>query len=292
LFFVFLEQLQYVEKELHDKAQQHLKINQEYRQQVTDYVNSNPSPPTSSTTTTTTGKKKRTTSSSSTSSSSSTTSSSSSTAKHDDQSLLTTTTTNLSLPVPSQTINFFSTSINDSNSSSSNNLRLSNKLNIPSLHHNQYHTKIKKTFNRQSSKNDRRLEQHLHDNQIHLDEMNLHLKNLKLISPLSSSINESLISPTKIPMHINTDTQKALEHLRELANNPSELERIQTLKNDPNIIQDIKKVVNQSFNDELKTLPPFTPANLPQTTNDSLVIENKLNNENLEQSKLLSIIRL
>ncbi|CAF5190335.1 unnamed protein product, partial [Rotaria magnacalcarata] len=41
-----LEQLQHVEKELHDKAQQHLKINQDYRQQVNDYVNSNslPSP--------------------------------------------------------------------------------------------------------------------------------------------------------------------------------------------------------------------------------------------------------
>src|SRR5689334_19783071 len=60
IFFFFKEQLQHVEKELHDKAQQHLKINQEYRQQVTDYVNSN----------TTSGKKKRTTSSSSTSSSS------------------------------------------------------------------------------------------------------------------------------------------------------------------------------------------------------------------------------
>jgi len=191
------------------------------------------------------------------------------------------------LPIPSQTINFFSTSITDSNSSSSsNNLRLSNKLNIPSLHHNQYHSKIKKTFNRQSSKNDRRLEQHLHDNQIHLDEMNLHLKNLKLLSPLSSSINESLISSTKIPMHINTDTQKALEHLRGLASNPSDPERIQTLTNDPNVVQDIRKVPNQSFNDELKTLPPFTPANLPQTTNESLVIENKSNNENLEHSKL------
>jgi hypothetical protein len=67
-------------------------------------------------------------------------------------------------------------------------------------------------------------------------------------------------------MHINTDTQKALEHLRELASNPSELERIQTLANNPNLIQEIKKIANQSFSDQLKTLPPFTPANLPQTT--------------------------
>jgi hypothetical protein len=118
--------------------------------------------------------------------------------------------------------------------------------------------------------------------------MNLHLKNLKLLSPSSSSSSNEccLTSPTKIPMHINTDTQKALEHLRELASNPSELERIQTLANNPNLIQEIKKIANQSFSDQLKTLPPFTPANLPQTTNESLVIENKSNNENLEQSKI------
>jgi hypothetical protein len=87
-------------------------------------------------------------------------------------------------------------------------------------------------------------------------------------------------------MRINTDTQKALEHLRELASNPSELERIQTLANNPNLIQEIKKFANQSFSDQLKTLPPFTPANLPPTTNDSLIIENKSNNENFDQSKL------
>jgi hypothetical protein len=278
-----LEQLQHVEKDFHDKAQQHLKMNQEYRQQVNEYVNSNPPLPTTS------GKKKRTTSSSSTSSSSSATSSSSSTAKHDEQS-----TTSLTLPVPSQTINFFSTSTNESSQSSSNNLRISNKSNIPPLYHNQHHPKIKKSFNRQLSKFDRRLEQNLHDNQTHLDEMNLHLKNLKLLSPsLPSSSNECLTtisSPTKLPMRINTDTQKALEHLRELASNPSALERIQTLANNPNLIQEIKKIANQSFNDQLRTLPPFTPANLQQITNDSsnelLTIENKSNIENQEPSKL------
>jgi hypothetical protein len=278
LIICSLEQLQHVEKELHDKAQQHLKINQEYRQQVKDYVNSNPPPPPPSSSTSS-GKKKRTTSSSSTSSSSSATSSTSSTAKHDEQPSLP--PTNLTLPIPPQTINFFSTSTNESNqSSSSNNLRISNKSTIPPLHHNQHHPKIKKSFNRQLSKFDRRLEQHLHDNQTHFDEMNLHLKNLKLISPSS---NECLT--TKIPMRINTDTQKALEHLRELASNPSELERIQTLTNDPNLIHEIKKIANQSFIDQLKTLPPFTPANLQQTNNESLPIDNKPNIENHEQSK-------
>jgi hypothetical protein len=115
--------------------------------------------------------------------------------------------------------------------------------------------------------------------------MNLHLKNLKL---LSSTSNECLISPTKISMHINTDTQKALEHLRELANNPSDIERIQTLANNPNLIQEIRKVANQSFCDQLKTLPPFTPANLPQTNNETVVVENKSNNDNTEQSKIIS----
>ncbi|CAF3112247.1 unnamed protein product, partial [Rotaria sp. Silwood2] len=112
---------------------------------------------------------------------------------------------------------------------------------------------------------------------------------LKLLSPpppSSSSTTECLTisSPTKTPMHINTDTQKALEHLRELANNPSELERIQTLANNPNLIHEIKKIANQSFIDQLKTLPPFAPANLQQTTNESLPIDNnKSNNENHEQ---------
>lgn len=259
-----LEQLEHVQKELHDQAQQQLEINQEYRHQVTEYIHSN----------STSGKKKRTTSSSSTSSSSSATSSCSSNAKHEEIS----STNNLSLPVPTQTINFFSTPTIESNPS--NNLRLSNKLNLPSLHHSQHHSKIKKSFNRQSTKNDRRLEQHLHDNQMHLDQMNQHLKNLKLLSPSSTS-NECLPSPTKMPMHINTDTQKALEHLRELANNPSEIERIQTLANNPNLIQEIRKVANQSFSEQLKTLPPFIPANLQQTVG----MENQSNNENLEQSK-------
>ena len=263
-----VEQLQHVEKELHDKAQQQLKINQEYRQQVTEYINSNPPPPPSSSSTNS-GKKKRTTSSSSTSSSSSVTSSSSSSAavaaKHDEPSSF----VPLTLPVPSQTIDFFSTSNNDTNSSSTTNLRQANKSNLPASH--QHHAKTKKSFHRQLSKFDRRLEQHLHDNQTHLDEMNVHLKTLKLLSPdalPSSETLNSMASPTKIPMRINTDPQKALEHLRELASNPSALERIQTLANNPNLIQEIKKIANQSFIDQLRTLPPFTPANLPSTTND------------------------
>ena len=261
-FSFSIEQLQHVEKELHDKAQEHLQINQEYRRQVTEYVHSN----------STSGKKKRTTSSSSTSSSSSTTSSTSN-PKPDE-----TSSSNLPLPIPPQTINFFSTSTTESNPS--NNLRLSNKLNLPSSHHNQHHSKIKKSFNRQSNKNDRRLEQNLHDKQTHLDEMNLYLKNLKLVSPTSS--NECPISPTKMPMHINTDTQKALEHLRELANNPSDIERIQTLANHPNLIHEIRKVANQSFSDQLKTLPPFTPSNLLQTNNEILTGENKTNHDQTE----------
>jgi hypothetical protein len=46
-----------VEKELHDKAQQHLKINQEYQKQVNEYLNSN-SPLHSSLPTSTSIKKK------------------------------------------------------------------------------------------------------------------------------------------------------------------------------------------------------------------------------------------
>jgi ankyrin repeat protein len=213
-----LEQLQHVEKELHDKAQQHLKLNQEYRQQVNEYITSNPA---------TTIKKKRTTSSSSA------TSSSSSSSKPDDP------TSSSILPIPSQTINFFSTSSIESTPSSSN----------QSSHH--HHPKIKKTINRQLPKYDRRLEQHIHDNQTHLDEMNTHLKNLKLIS--SSSSTET--TPTKIPMRINTDTQKGLEHLRQLASNPSALERIQTLANNPNLIKEIQKIANQKpFIEQLRTL--------------------------------------
>ncbi|CAF1545430.1 unnamed protein product, partial [Adineta steineri] len=148
-----LEQLQNVEKELHDKAQQHLKLNQEYRQQVTEYINSNP---TSTSNPLIATKKKRTTSSSSTSSSSSS-------SKHDDQ------ISSSILPIPSQTINFFSPS------------------SIESIQTSHHHSKIKKSLNRQLSKYDRRLEQHVHDNQTHLDEMNMHLKNLKLISSTSTT---------------------------------------------------------------------------------------------------------
>ncbi|CAF4969565.1 unnamed protein product, partial [Rotaria socialis] len=116
--------------------------------------------------------------------------------------------------------------------------------------------------------------------------MNLHLKNLKLLSPSSPSSTECLTtsSPTKIPMRINTDTQKALEHLRELASNPSELERIQTLVNNPNLMQEIKKVANESFNEQLRTLPPFMPANLQQATIESLTVGNKSNNENHQKT--------
>ena len=104
--------------------------------------------------------------------------------------------------------------------------------------------------------------------------MNLQLKNLKLLSPTSA---DCLTSPTKLSMCINTDTQKALEHLRELANNPSELEHVQTLKNHPNLIQKIKKVANQSFSDQLKALPPFTPS-----------INKLVNQENLEQNSTVT----
>ena len=65
-------------------------------------------------------------------------------------------------------------------------------------------------------------------------------------------------------MRINTDTQKALEHLRQLASNPSALERIQTLANNPNLIKEIQKIANQKpFIDQLRSL---TPNSLQQTT--------------------------
>ena len=67
-------------------------------------------------------------------------------------------TANLTLPVPPKTINFFSTSTDESKQLSSNNLRTSTKTNIPPFHHNQHHPKIKKSINRQLSKFDRRLE--------------------------------------------------------------------------------------------------------------------------------------
>jgi hypothetical protein len=170
----------------------------------------------------TTAKKKRTTSSSSTSSSSSS-------SKPDDQ------ISSSILPIPSQPINFFSTS----------------SLSSPHHHH---HSKMKKSSNRQLAKYDRRIEQHIHDNQTHLDEMNMHLKNLKLLSSTEST-------PTKIPMRINTDTQKALEHLRQLASNPSALEHIQTLANNPNLIKEIQKFANQKpFMEQLRTLQQQTTA--------------------------------
>jgi len=78
--------------------------------------------------------------------------------------------------------------------------------------------------------------------------MNLHLEDLKLIPSIEST-------STKIPMRINTDTQKALEHLRQLANNPSTLEQIQTLANNPNLIEEIQKFANQKpFMEQLRTL--------------------------------------
>jgi hypothetical protein len=111
---------------------------------------------------------------------------------------------------------------------------------------------MKKSSNRQLSKYDRRIEQHIHENQTHLDEMNTHLKNLKLISTTESI-------PTKIPMKMNTDTQKGLEHLRQLASNPSELEHIQTLTNDPNLIKEIQKFANQKpFIEQLRNLQQTT----------------------------------
>jgi ankyrin repeat protein len=111
---------------------------------------------------------------------------------------------------------------------------------------------MKKSSNRQLTKYYRRLEQHIHDNQTHLDEMNMHLKNLKLISSTEST-------PTKMPMRINTDTQKALEHLRQLASNPSALEHIQTLANHPNLIKEIQKFANQKpFMEQLRILQQQT----------------------------------
>jgi ankyrin repeat protein len=241
----FLEQLQYAEKELHDKAQQHLKTNQEYRSQVNEYINSNSS---STSNLPTTAKKKRTTSSSSTSSSSS---SSSSTSKHEDQ------ISSSILPISSPTINFFSTSSIESNQSS-----------------NHHHLKIKKSSNRQLFKYDRRIEQHVNDNQTHLDEMNMHLKNLKLIS----STETTTTTTTKIPMRINTDTQKGLEHLRQLASNPSTLEKIQTLYNDPNIIKKIQKFANKNpFMEQLRTLQQTTveKSNMPSCEHDSTLISSQ-----------------
>ncbi|CAF3550465.1 unnamed protein product [Rotaria socialis] len=240
-----LEQLQHVEKELHDKAQQHLKLNQEYRQQVNEYINSNPCSTSNPAIIT---KKKRTTSSSSTSSSSSS-------SKPDDQ-----TNSSTILPSPSQTINFFSTSSIESDPCSS----------TQSSHHHHHHSKIKKSFNRQISKYDRRLEHYINENQSHFDEMNIHLKNLKLIS--SSSSTES--TPTKTPMRINTDPKKALEHLRQLASYPSALERIQTLANNPNLMKEIQKFANQKpFIEQLKTLQQTTTVEKTTTsaTQDSTV---------------------
>lgn len=189
------------------------------------------------------GKKKRTTSSSSTSSSSSTASSSSSSkSKQTSQSFL---------PNPPQTIDFFSTCPNQSKSSS-----LSNKSTFPSLHYHQHYSKLKKSFHRTSIKTNRRIEQ-----------IDTQIKNLKFL-PSSPSINECQSNPTKISMCINTDTQKALEHLRELVNHPSSLE----LKTNPNLVQKIKKVANQSFSEQLKSLPPFTSSLNKLTNHEQLPI--------------------
>ncbi|CAF4701746.1 unnamed protein product, partial [Rotaria socialis] len=164
------------------------------------------------------------------------------------------------LPSPSQTINFFSTSSIESDPCSS----------TQSSHHHHHHSKIKKSFNRQISKYDRRLEHYINENQSHFDEMNIHLKNLKLIS--SSSSTES--TPTKTPMRINTDPKKALEHLRQLASYPSALERIQTLANNPNLMKEIQKFANQKpFIEQLKTLQQTTTVEKTTTsaTQDSTV---------------------
>lgn len=280
-WFVLAEKLQHVEKELHDKAQQQLKINDQYRQQMSDYINSNPALPAppllpaASSPSISTGKKKRTTSSSSTSSSSSTNSSSSTPAiKQDEPFSLS--TTSLVLPIPSPTIDFFSTSNHEATASSNTSLRLSNKTNLPSFHHHQQHSKSKKPFHRHLSKCDRRLEKHLHENHAHLDEMNLQLKNLQTISP-----NDT---PMKMPMCINTDKQKAFEHLRELASNPSTRERIKTLSTNPNLIHEIKKIANQSFSEQLRTLPPFTPANLPSAVTATL------SNESIERKPIAEAV--
>ena len=84
--------------------------------------------------------------------------------------------------------------------------------------------------------------------------MNTQLKNLKLIS--STSIEST---QTKIPMCINTDPKKALEHLRQLASYPSALEQIQTLANNPNLIKEIEKFTNQKpFIEQLRMLQKAT----------------------------------
>ena len=194
-----------------------------------------------------TGKKKRTTSSSSTSSSSSRTSlTSSNPIKRDEQSSFS--HCRVPLPVLSSSINFFSSSVAEQEQSSGSKSRRSNKIHLASFHH--HHPKVKKSFNRHLYKFDRRREA-----SEHFDETNLQSKNLQ-------HLNKSNSTGYKSSMRINTDTKKALEHLRELASNPSTLERIQTLANHPNLIQEIKKIANQSFTEQLRTLPPFTPANL------------------------------
>jgi len=117
---------------------------------------------------------------------------------------------------------------------------------------------LKKSSNRQLLKYDRRVEQHIHDNQTHLDEMNMHLKNLKLLSTTDSTTTTTTTT-TKTPMRINTDTQKGLEHLRQLASNPSTLEQIQTLSNNPNIIKEIEKfAIQKPFMEQLRTLQQTT----------------------------------
>lgn len=212
---------------MHDKAQEHLKLNQEYRSQMNDYLSSTSNLPT-------TAKKKRTTSSSSTSSTSS--------SKADEQN------TPSMLPNPTQPINFFSTSSHPPQ------------------------TKIKKSSNRQFAKYDRRVEQHVQENQTHLEEMNMHLKNLQLMSSNETTTNKN-------PMRINTDTQKALEHLRQLASNPSALEHVLTLANNPNIIKEIQRYANQKpFIEQFKTLQSTTEKKgLVPTEHDPTIVSSQSN---------------
>jgi len=118
-------------------------------------------------------------------------------------------------------------------------------LNISSLQYHQHYSKLKRSFHRTTLKSNRRIEQ-----------IETQMKNFKFL-PTTTVNDDCQTNATKISMCINTDTQKALEHLRELVNHPSNLE-LKT--NHPDLVQKIKKVANQSFSEQLKSLPPFTSS--------------------------------
>lgn len=214
---------------------------------------------------TTSGKKKRTTSSSSTSSSSSQRSTATSNTTFFSQS-------SLNLPVLSPAINFFSSSSFENDSSNNGSQRTTSKHHFTSTHH---HSKLKKSFHRHLPKVDRRFEQRSTENCDQVEQINVDLRKLNLFSTNDQT--------NKSTMRINTDTQKALEHLRELANHPSTLEKIQILANHPNLIQEIKKFDNPSFTEQLRTLPPFTPANISTKVENRIT---KTERTTIQQEKL------